>query len=70
MDPDNGDYTKTSNYEEAQQADQGTTLPKVYGGLGTSVRVSTVLIFSIAAFLSVGRQILRRGLSGIYAQWK
>ena len=38
VDPDNGDYTKTSNYEEAQQADQGTTLPKVYGGLGTSVR--------------------------------
>jgi len=33
VDPDNGDYTKTSNYEEAQQADQGTTLPKVYGSV-------------------------------------
>ncbi len=38
VDPDNGDYTKTSNNEEAKQADQGSTLPKVYGGLGTTLR--------------------------------
>lgn len=38
LDPDNGDYTKTSNYEEAKQADQGSTLPKVYGGIGTTLR--------------------------------
>ncbi len=39
VDPDNGDYTTTSEYEDAQQADQGSVLPKVYGGLGTSLRL-------------------------------
>ena len=39
VDPDNGDYTTTSDYEEAQQADQGSVLPKVYGGLGTSLKI-------------------------------
>lgn len=39
VDPDNGDFTTTSNYEEAQQADQGSVLPKVYGGVGTSLRL-------------------------------
>jgi len=38
VDPDNGDYTKTSKYEDAKQSDQGSTLPKVYGGFGTSAR--------------------------------
>lgn len=51
VDPDNGDYTKTSNYEEAQQADQGTTLPKVYGGLGTQCD-STVLISHCSFLIS------------------
>ena len=39
VDPDNGDYTKTSVYDAAKQADQGSVLPKVYGGLGTSLRL-------------------------------
>ncbi|WP_321334730.1 TonB-dependent receptor [uncultured Bacteroides sp.] len=38
VDPDNGDYTKTANYEDAKQADQGSTLPTVYGGFGTTLR--------------------------------
>lgn len=37
VDPDNGDYTITDNYETAQQADLGCTLPKVYGGFGTQI---------------------------------
>lgn len=37
-DPDNKDYTTTNKYSAAAQADQGSTLPKVYGGLGTTVR--------------------------------
>lgn len=37
VDPDNGDYSLTTNYEEAQRADCGSTLPKIYGGFGTSL---------------------------------
>ncbi len=37
VDPDNGDYTLTTNYEQAQQSDLGSTLAKVYGGFGTAV---------------------------------
>ena len=37
VDPDNGDYTLTTNYEQAQQSDLGSTLAKVYGGFGTSL---------------------------------
>lgn len=37
VDPDNGDYTLTTNYEKAQQSDLGSTLAKVYGGLGTQL---------------------------------
>ena len=37
VDPDNGDWSVTSNYEEAQQADCGSTLAKVYGGFGTTL---------------------------------
>lgn len=38
VDPDNGDFTTTANIEEAKQSDQGTTLPKVYGGIGTTLK--------------------------------
>ena len=37
VDPDNGDYTLTTNYEQAQQSDLGSTLAKVYGGFGTTL---------------------------------
>lgn len=37
VDPDKGDYSTTTNYEKAQQADLGSTLAKVYGGFGTSL---------------------------------
>lgn len=37
VDPDNGDYSLTTDYEEAQRGDCGSTLAKVYGGFGTSV---------------------------------
>ena len=37
VDPDNGDYTLTTNYEKAQQSDLGSTLAKVYGGIGTQL---------------------------------
>ena len=37
VDPDNGDYSTTDNWSKAQLAHQGNTLPKVYGGLGTSL---------------------------------
>ena len=37
VDPDNGDYTLTTDYELAQQSDLGSTLAKVYGGFGTSL---------------------------------
>ena len=36
-DPDNGDYTTTDDWSKAQLAHQGSTLPKVYGGLGTTL---------------------------------
>ncbi|WP_262892008.1 SusC/RagA family TonB-linked outer membrane protein [Phocaeicola intestinalis] len=39
VDPDNGDYTITTNYELAQQSDLGSTLAKVYGGFGTTLNV-------------------------------
>ena len=34
VDPDNGDYTVTNVYNDAQQAHQGSTAPKAYGGFG------------------------------------
>ncbi|WP_455663959.1 SusC/RagA family TonB-linked outer membrane protein [Phocaeicola sp.] len=37
IDPDNGDYETTDDWSKAQLAHQGNTLPKVYGGLGTSL---------------------------------
>lgn len=37
VDPDNGDYTTTSDYASAKQADMGDNLPKVYGGFGTTL---------------------------------
>ena len=37
VDPDNGDYETTDDWSKAQLAHQGNTLPKVYGGLGTSL---------------------------------
>ena len=37
VDPDNGDYTITTDYEKAQQSDLGSTLAKVYGGFGTQL---------------------------------
>ncbi len=35
VDPDNGDYTTTNDYELAQRADCGSTNAPVYGGFGT-----------------------------------
>ncbi|MDO4461735.1 MAG: TonB-dependent receptor [Bacteroidia bacterium] len=35
VDPDNGDYSITEDYNAAKLADCGTTLPKFYGGFGT-----------------------------------
>lgn len=37
LDPENGDYNTTDDYAKAKQADQGSTLAKVYGGFGTSL---------------------------------
>ena len=37
VDPDKGDYGTTDDWSKAQLAHQGNTLPKVYGGLGTSL---------------------------------
>ena len=37
VDPDNGDYTITTKYEDAMQSDLGSTLAKVYGGFGTQL---------------------------------
>ncbi len=36
LDPDKGDMTKTDDYTKAVQSDLGSTLAKVYGGLGTT----------------------------------
>ena len=37
VDPDNGDYSTTTEHGDAKQSDQGDLLPKVYGGFGTSL---------------------------------
>ena len=37
VDPEKGDYSTTTDYAKAQQADQGSTLAKVYGGFGTTL---------------------------------
>jgi len=37
LDPDEGDFETTTDYTAAQRARQGTGLPWVYGGFGTSV---------------------------------
>ncbi len=37
MDPDKGDYSTTDVYDDAKQARQGSTLPKVSGGFGTTL---------------------------------
>ncbi|ADV45201.1 TonB-dependent receptor [Bacteroides helcogenes] len=37
VDPDNGNYSTTTDYSKAQQADLGSTLAKVYGGFGTTL---------------------------------
>lgn len=37
IDPDNGNYTTTNDYSAANQADCGSTLPKLYGGFGTTL---------------------------------
>lgn len=37
VDPDKGNYETTNDWSKAQLAHQGNTLPKVYGGLGTSL---------------------------------
>ena len=34
-DPDNGDFTKITDFNAAKQSNLGTTLPSVYGGFGT-----------------------------------
>lgn len=36
LDPDNGDYNVTNVFNDAQQAHQGSTAPKAYGGFGLS----------------------------------
>ncbi len=36
VDPDNGDFSTTTVFGDAQQADLGTTLPDLYGGFGTT----------------------------------
>ncbi|MCF0189987.1 MAG: TonB-dependent receptor [Marinilabiliaceae bacterium] len=37
VDPDNGDFSITESYDEAQQADCGTAIPKLYGGFATDL---------------------------------
>ncbi len=37
VDPDNNDWSTTTNYEEAQQSDLGDLSVKVYGGFGTTL---------------------------------
>ena len=39
VDPDNGDWSTTTDYNAAMQADCGSTLAKVYGGFGTSLNL-------------------------------
>lgn len=48
-DPDAGDYTTTAVYADAMRSDLGTTLPTVYGGLGTQVNA---LGFDLSAMFS------------------
>ena len=38
VDPDEGDYTVTNVYNNAKQAHQGSTAPKVYGGFGLTAQ--------------------------------
>ena len=38
VDPDNGDWSTTSDYSAAQLSDCGDILPKVYGGFGTTLK--------------------------------
>ena len=35
--PNDPDWSTTTNYDDAQKSDLGSTLPKVYGGFGTTV---------------------------------
>ncbi len=37
-DPDNGDYSTTTDYTAAKNANLGTTLPDLYGGFGTTIQ--------------------------------
>lgn len=56
VDPDNGDYSTTSDYSKAKQADCGSTLPDLYGGFGTSVKAYG-FDFSVQCGFQLGGQI-------------
>jgi TonB-linked SusC/RagA family outer membrane protein len=49
VDPDNGDWSTTSNYSTAKHSIIGDVLPKVYGGFGTRLDIYG---FDIAAMFS------------------
>lgn len=55
MDPDNGDYSTTDVFDDARQARQGSTLPKVMGGFGTSLNFYGVDISVQFAYQLGGR---------------
>ena len=56
VDPDNGDYSTTSDYSAAKQADCGTTLPDIYGGFGTTLNAYG-FDFSVQCGFQLGGQI-------------
>lgn len=52
VDPDNGDWNTTDNYDDANQSDLGCTMPKIYGGFGLAAEgygfdLSTQLSFQL-----------------------
>lgn len=53
VDPDNGDYSTTTEHGDAKQSDQGDLLPKVYGGFGTSLNYKG-LDFSVQLSYQLG----------------
>lgn len=63
VDPDNGDWTITKEYDEAQQADCGSTIPTIYGGFGTQAHA-----FGIDLSLQFSYQLGGKIYDGTYEE--
>ncbi|MDE6623583.1 MAG: TonB-dependent receptor [Alistipes sp.] len=55
VDPDNGDYSTTDVYDNAQQARQGSTLAKVSGGFGTTLSFYGIDVSALFSFQLGGK---------------